>query len=73
MPLGSEFESLRLDRMNFSHPWIGTRSSQAQDTRYNVHSIPKELSLDLRQGKPGPKPNTKLVTTIVMSNSPHVT
>jgi hypothetical protein len=73
MPLGFEFESYRLDRISFLRPQIEIRSSQALDARYNLHSIPKELSPDLRQGKLGPKPNTKIITPITMSRTAHVT
>ena len=44
MLLGFEFESYEPDRVNFSCPQIGTRSNQAHDARYNLHSILEDIS-----------------------------
>jgi hypothetical protein len=47
VPLGSKHESHRPDKINFSHPWIRTRSTVAKEAGCSLNIIPEELSLDL--------------------------
>jgi hypothetical protein len=47
VPLGSKHESHRLDKVNFSHPWVWTRSSTAKEVGCSLNIIPEELSLNL--------------------------
>jgi hypothetical protein len=48
MLLESEFESYKPNSIKFSRPYIGTRSSWTEGANYNLHSMPKGFSRDLR-------------------------
>jgi hypothetical protein len=45
--LGSEHKSHRPDKVNFSHPWVQTRSTAAKEAGCSLNIIPEELSPDL--------------------------
>jgi hypothetical protein len=48
IPLGSEHESHRPDKVNFSHPRVRTRSSAAKEAGCSLNIILEELSPDLQ-------------------------
>jgi hypothetical protein len=60
IPLGSEHESHRPDRVNFSRPRVRTRSSTAADASCSSSDIPEEPSTDLQEH---PIPNVNSRTT----------
>jgi hypothetical protein len=47
IPLGSEHESHRPNRVNFSYPQVRTRSTAAAGTSYSLSDISEEPSTDL--------------------------
>jgi hypothetical protein len=47
IPLGSEYESHRPDRVNFSRPRVKTRSTTAAGASCSLSDIPEEPSTDL--------------------------
>jgi hypothetical protein len=74
VPLGSEHESHRLDKVNFSHPRVRTRSSAAKEASCSLNIIPEELSPDLQDGQTtAPDAPIELVIPIDISRAPHVT
>jgi hypothetical protein len=62
IPLGSEHESHKPDRVNFSRPRVRTRSTAAAGTSYSLSDIPEEPSTDLQEH---PIPNVNSRTTHV--------
>jgi len=62
LPLGSEEESHRPDRVNFSCPRMRTRSTAADGASCSLSDIPEEPSPDLH---PHPIPNVNSTTTHV--------
>jgi hypothetical protein len=58
IPLGSEHESHKPDRVNFSCPRVRTRSTAAAGTSCSLSNVPKEPSPDL-QGHPIPNVNRR--------------
>jgi hypothetical protein len=60
--LGSEHESHRPDRVNFSRPRVRTRSTAAADASCSLSDIPEEPSTDLQEH---PIPNVNSRTTHV--------
>jgi hypothetical protein len=62
IPLGSEHESHKTDRVNFSCPRVRTRSNAAASASCNLSDIPKEPSTDLQEH---PIPNVNSRTTHV--------
>jgi hypothetical protein len=74
VPLGSEHESYRPDKINFSHPRDQTRYIVAKEAGCSLNIIPKELSPDLQGGQTiAPHAPIELVTPIDISRVPHVT
>jgi hypothetical protein len=65
IPLGSEHESHRPDRVNFSRPQVRIRSTAAAGASCSLSDIPEEPSTDLQE-HPIPNVNSKTthVTTI---------
>jgi hypothetical protein len=59
IPLGSEHESHRPDRVNFSRLRVRTRSTAAAGTSNSLSDIPEEPSIDL-QKHPIPNVNNKM-------------
>ena len=49
LPLGFEGESHRPDKVNFSRPWIRTRSSQAKHVSCSLLNVVEELSPNLQE------------------------
>jgi hypothetical protein len=49
VPLGFEGESYRLDKVNFSCPWIATRLSRANRASYSLPDVVEELSPELQE------------------------
>jgi hypothetical protein len=62
IPLGSEYESHELDRVNFFHPQFRTRSTAAAVINCSLNDIPEEPSTDLQEH---PIPNVNSKTTHV--------
>jgi hypothetical protein len=62
IPLGSEHESHRPDRVNFSRPRVRTRSTVATGASCSLSGIPEEPSTDLQEH---PIPNVNSRTTHV--------
>jgi hypothetical protein len=62
IPLGSEHESHRPDRVNFSRPRVRTRSTVAAGASCSLSDIPEEPSSDLQEH---PIPNVNGMTTHV--------
>jgi hypothetical protein len=62
IPLGSEHESHKPDRVNFSCPRVRTRSTAAAGASCSLSNIPEELSTDLQEH---PIPNVNSRTTHV--------
>jgi hypothetical protein len=74
VPLGSEHELHRPDKINFSHPRVRTRSTTAKDVGCSLNIIPEELSPNLQDGQTiAPDAPIELVTPIDISRAPHVT
>jgi hypothetical protein len=72
--LGSKHKSHRLDKINFSHPRIQTRSSTAKEANCSLNIIPEELSPDLQDGQTiAPDTPIKLVPPIDISRTTHAT
>jgi hypothetical protein len=65
IPFGSEYESHRLDIINFSRPQVNTRSTSARGTSCSLNDLLEEFSPDLHE-HPIPIDNcrTTHVTTI---------
>jgi hypothetical protein len=49
VPLGFESESHRPDKVNFSCPWIATRSNQANHARCSLPDVVEEVSPELQE------------------------
>jgi hypothetical protein len=47
VPLSFEGESHRLDKVNFSRPWIATRSSRANHASCSLPDVVEEVSPEL--------------------------
>jgi hypothetical protein len=62
IPLGSEHESYRPDRVNFSRPRVRTRSTAATGASCSLSNVPEEPSPDLQEH---PIPNVNRRTTHV--------
>jgi hypothetical protein len=59
LPLGSEHESHRPDRVNFSRPRVKTRSTAAAGASCSLSDIPEEPSIDLQE-HPIPNVNSRM-------------
>jgi hypothetical protein len=44
VPLSFEGESHRLDKVNFSRPWIATKSSRANHVSFSLPNVVEEVS-----------------------------
>jgi hypothetical protein len=74
VPLGSEHESHRPNKVNFSHPRVRTRSTMAKEASCNLNIIPEVPSPDLQGGQTTtPDAPIELITPIDISKVPHVT
>jgi hypothetical protein len=62
-----------LDRVNFSHPQVRTRSTRAGGSSCNLNDIPEEISPDLYDDSRRPDAATGQPTSIHNSKAPHVT
>ena len=49
VPLDFEGELYQHDKVNFSHPWIATRSNKANHTSCNLPNMVEELSPELQE------------------------
>jgi hypothetical protein len=63
--LGSEHESHKPDRVNFSHPRVRTRSTAAAGASCSLSDIPEEPSIDLQE-HPIPNINNMMIHVIAI-------
>jgi hypothetical protein len=73
IPFGSEHESHRPDRVNFSYPRVRTRSTRAGGINCSLNDIPKELSLDQLEDEGRPDAPTEHSIPIRNCKVPHIT